>query len=165
MKSLTEFYTKASRCKSCNSEYQRLRYAAKREEIRGKVNEYRAKNRDVINARERKLWVEQKVERRAKKRKFYASNRVRLAAKRYNTTVEFLDWLWLEQNGQCAVCMVDLEREGKDTHIDHDEVTGRVRGYLCGRCNMGLGLLRHSTLTMHRAIWYLNINQKEASCG
>ena len=37
------------------------------------------------------------------------------------------------QEGRCAVCNVSLEHH--KIHVDHDHVTGLVRGLLCWRCN------------------------------
>lgn len=44
---------------------------------------------------------------------------------------------------------------GKARHIDHDHQTGKVRGVLCSRCNMALGLLHDSPATLARLIEYL----------
>ena len=37
------------------------------------------------------------------------------------------------QEGRCVVCNVSLEHH--KIHVDHDHVTGLVRGLLCWRCN------------------------------
>lgn len=40
-------------------------------------------------------------------------------------------------------------------HLDHDHDTGAFRGWLCGRCNMGLGALGDSIATIERILAYL----------
>jgi Recombination endonuclease VII len=40
-------------------------------------------------------------------------------------------------------------------HIDHDHVTGRVRGLLCLHCNTSLGLFGEDPALMDRAADYL----------
>lgn len=40
----------------------------------------------------------------------------------------------LKQKGLCAICA----KEPKKACVDHDHKTGKVRGILCHRCNIGL---------------------------
>jgi hypothetical protein len=39
--------------------------------------------------------------------------------------------------------------------IDHDHVTGQVRGLLCGSCNSGIGLLRDDPGVIKAAARYV----------
>ena len=57
------------------------------------------------------------------------------------------------QGGLCALC-----RKGKAEHVDHDHLTGRVRGVLCFNCNSGLGQFRDSIDLLARATDYLKDN-------
>lgn len=45
--------------------------------------------------------------------------------------------------------------EGKGTHVDHCHTTGVFRGWICNRCNMGLGLLGDNVAGLRRMIVYL----------
>ena len=45
------------------------------------------------------------------------------------------------QNGLCAACGRAPTGRKKRLMIDHDHKTGRVRGALCNRCNLALGLV------------------------
>lgn len=74
-------------------------------------------------------------------------------AKRYGLTIEELDNLLKEAGGVCKIC----PREPiKWLVIDHDHVTGVVRGVLCERCNQGLGLFNDNVEWLQNAIKYLN---------
>ena len=61
----------------------------------------------------------------------------------------------LEQQGsRCAVCH-GTQPGKKGWIIDHDHVTRKVRGVLCGSCNMGLGLLKDNPDACNRAAAYI----------
>lgn len=52
---------------------------------------------------------------------------------RYGLTKVDYDSMYAEQGGVCAVC-----REAEIAVIDHDHITGEVRGLLCSGCNTTL---------------------------
>jgi hypothetical protein len=54
------------------------------------------------------------------------------------------------QEFKCAICEVET-----DLVIDHDHVTGEVRGLLCNNCNWLLGHAKDSKTTLFSAILYL----------
>ncbi len=56
-----------------------------------------------------------------------------------------------EQNFICAIC----SRAYENLRVDHDHVTGIVRGLLCNSCNTGLGLLGDTEEALLKAIEYL----------
>lgn len=62
----------------------------------------------------------------------------------------------MEQGGRCAMCRTSHPggRYGR-FHVDHDHVTGEVRGLLCGLCNKGLGALRDNPDLLRSALTYL----------
>lgn len=58
----------------------------------------------------------------------------------YGLTEADWDGLIKRQRGLCAICRTGKPGgRGERWHIDHDHVTGQVRGLLCHRCNMGIG--------------------------
>lgn len=61
----------------------------------------------------------------------------------YGLTQDDWDALVKRQQNRCAVCQTGKPGgRGERWHIDHDHVTGQVRGLLCGKCNSAIGLFR-----------------------
>jgi hypothetical protein len=54
----------------------------------------------------------------------------------------------------CENCKCVLDK-GFKTHLDHDHATGKFRGWLCNRCNLGIGALGDTIDGLQRAIDYL----------
>jgi hypothetical protein len=71
--------------------------------------------------------------------------------KRYGMTIEEFDQMREDQNGLCAVCKFPHA----ELHIDHDHETGRIRGLLCNKCNLGIGFMRDDPEVLQAAINYL----------
>ena len=58
--------------------------------------------------------------------------------------------IWLAGGG-CFICGSEHRLA-----VDHDHSTGRIRGLLCGNCNMAIGLLGDDTARLRAAIAYLS---------
>ncbi len=56
------------------------------------------------------------------------------------------------QDGRCAICR---EVPPRCLMVDHDHVTGLVRGLLCGRCNTAIAYLQDNPKLMVTAGMYL----------
>ncbi len=76
----------------------------------------------------------------------------------YGITEEELLDLLKAQNYKCAICEKILSYPNKNTHVDHDHTSGKVRGVLCHTCNTGLGKLGDSIESLTRALNYLKEN-------
>ncbi len=55
----------------------------------------------------------------------------------------------------CECCGRHKSDSKKAMHLDHDHVTGVFRGWLCNRCNAGIGMLGDNVAGLQRAIAYL----------
>lgn len=76
--------------------------------------------------------------------------------KRYGITQQQFDLLWHQQEGACAICRQPAYTGTGDRElsIDHDHITGKVRGLLCTHCNTALGMLRDNPHVILRALAY-----------
>lgn len=87
-----------------------------------------------------------------KARKYRASRYgLRYRLKRYGITLAQYDAMVISQGGKCAICGRASER----LVVDHDHVTGMVRGLLCDPCNLGIGKLGDTVAALIAATAYL----------
>jgi hypothetical protein len=99
--------------------------------------------------------------RHAKVRIYHEKNRDRLTKqqlvahrrRRYGLTEEEYKDMILSQNNVCAICNKPSD---KTLHIDHNHITGEVRGLLCSKCNSAIGLFKEDLVALNRAIEYLS---------
>ena len=63
-----------------------------------------------------------------------------------------------KQKGRCPICKINL-KDAKFTPVDHCHTTGKIRGVLCGNCNVGIGHLKDSLMNLFRAAMYLVKNR------
>lgn len=57
---------------------------------------------------------------------------------RYGISPEQFDEMLRRQRGRCCLCGAE-HKAGKALVVDHDHITGRVRGLLCRLCNTAVG--------------------------
>jgi hypothetical protein len=71
--------------------------------------------------------------------------------------------LFSKQHGSCAICKTPLELYGsmadryKIAHVDHCHSSGKVRGLLCSKCNVGLGAFKDNQTALRNAADYLDL--------
>ena len=70
---------------------------------------------------------------------------------KYGLTRESFDELKKKSGGMCGLCGLPM----RIYNVDHDHKTGKVRGFLCSKCNTGLGLLNDDIKLLQRAIEYI----------
>lgn len=60
---------------------------------------------------------------------------------------------------KCAICKAGIEEwggeKGNTSCIDHDHKTNKVRGLLCSKCNLGIGMFEDNSENLKNAIEYL----------
>lgn len=73
---------------------------------------------------------------------------------RYGITLEEKKSIFDLQNGVCGICGKD-NHGGKNWHIDHNHVTGEVRGILCSGCNVMIAHAHDNPNTLELGAAYL----------
>lgn len=77
-----------------------------------------------------------------------------------NMNLEKFNEILNKQNGVCAICFRKEETiiKGRliSLSVDHCHTTGEVRGLLCRKCNMAVGIIEENTEIAKNLINYLN---------
>ena len=122
---------------------------------RERVNEYyRRYHRTGKGRASDKRWKRNHPDRIRVRNQLYAQKHpdkmLSFGLKQYGLTVEQYHAL----GNVCMICGC-TRGEKRRLDVDHDAVTGIVRGLLCGKCNKGIGLLNHDSRLLQNAILYL----------
>ena len=126
---------------------------------------YRLRHPDIRAAQKRRHYLKYKdrnaVHRLVNKpnRQRYDKQRVRrphvrhaTVIRRYGITQADFNHMRIAQHNRCAICR---EVFTKTPRVDHNHDSGKVRGLLCGPCNIGIGLLKDSAVRLRMALRYL----------
>jgi hypothetical protein len=78
----------------------------------------------------------------------------------FGITIEQYEHILTAQNSVCACCgqnEISFHQSGvrRRLAVDHDHVTGTVRGLLCSLCNRALGMLREDPRLIESLLKYV----------
>lgn len=118
---------------------------------------WRLSNPDKVKARDKRAYRKYSDKVIARTRAWYKANpdKVRERSwRRRGIRLTHGDYLlmYAAQGGCCAICGTRHNR----LRVDHDHVTQKIRGLLCNRCNVGLGMMSDSPTTCRLAADYLD---------
>lgn len=137
VKSSVEFFVRSDNgrpgpyCKPCHAIRATVRYRANPEHGRLQAKRWRQDNPERVS-------------------EIHRNSNIRA----YGIEPEDYEALLLAQGGVCAICE-KICKTGKRLSIDHDHVSGQVRGLLCSSCNRGIGNLHDDVDLLVRAANYL----------
>lgn len=77
--------------------------------------------------------------------------------RKYGITEEEYKKIKKLQGGVCKICEMECIF-GKELSVDHCHKTGKIRGLLCRKCNIGLGYFDDDTKKLSKAMKYLKIS-------
>lgn len=120
---------------------------------------YYAGNKEAINAR-RKARVASNPDKEKERAKEYRKRRPEVFKKtwlkyQYGLTPAEREAMLAAQQYRCAICLSEDPNTKKGWHVDHCHDTGRVRGLLCRRCNVGLGHFKDDTALLEKVVQYI----------
>jgi len=152
-KPVDDFYTdrkakdgRRPECKACNLARRRAKYAEDPRPYIDRVMKWQRENPERVREYLARFNA-------SGKRK--QSNRKSHLKRKYGLTPEAFDEMLAMQGGGCAIC-------GKPNpdNVDHDHVTGRVRGILCWNCNVGVGQFEDDIERLITATAYLDRDEE-----
>jgi len=132
----------SSWCRECERDYQRNLYAKNPQRIRQRAKTWRAKYGAKYSAI-----------RKAQREKYYAAE----IARKYKFPKEEALRLLKTEGSHCKACRTpfDLTKPLLRRSLDHCHKTGKIRGFLCSRCNTVAGMVNDDIELLSKIADYL----------
>lgn len=117
----------------------RAYYRAHREQILAQSRAYAKARREQLAGYHKKYHKENKEKHNDRTRRG-------LIRKNYGISLEEYTAILAAQGGVCLICKVPIQppntrcKTGARACLDHCHDTGRIRGFLCHKCNLGIGM-------------------------
>lgn len=120
------------------------------EKVKETKRRFRERHRERLLEESRLAYASNPDRARKTSRDWYAANKERVResvrSRKYGIAPEEIAEMRVRQGGRCAACGLHEgelppthDRAPKTLDVDHDHVTGAVRGLLCHGCNLALG--------------------------
>lgn len=130
------------------------------EKRRSTQNRWRADNKEYLKEKRYEKYRENPEKHKEYSRKYREKNPEKVLA--LNLKIKYGigldDWYGIlaKSGGKCMICSSD-----KHLRLDHCHDSGRVRGALCHRCNIGIGMFDDNPDALWRAVCYLIENSND----
>jgi len=139
-------------------------YIANREKILARFKAYRSTHRKENASYCRAYYIAHREEFKARNRTYHITRREGIKDQRmlrvYGLSQTAFNSLFNKQGGICAICG-NADWNGQRPCIDHDHVTGKVRGLLCSKCNTAQGLIKEDPDIARAMVDYLEGHLQE----
>ena len=91
------------------------------------------------------------------KEKVRAYQRVYYRVRCYGIDKNTFDRMLKYQNNRCGICGITFNLADKKSspHVDHNHSTGKLRQFLCMKCNCGIGSFNDNPTLLKKAVEYL----------
>lgn len=140
-------------------QYDKARYMQLKEKIKIATRLWSLANKEKVRESKRK-WENKAEGEHA--RKLIVKRKYGLNPKEYINLIN-------NQGNLCAICFQEEPKQKIKTNrrrslsVDHCHSTGKVRGLLCSKCNLGIGSFEDDLNRLHNAILYLNPKLKDVT--
>ena len=111
----------------------------------------------VCTACRKKYYVQY---REKNKDKMNAESRARSILRKWGMTPDEYDGMLESQGYRCLICKNAFNN---DYHLDHCHETDVIRGFLCSRCNIGLGYFQDNPVSLRNAATYIEESRERSA--
>lgn len=137
----------------------KLYYEKNKERISARNKLWKQNNLDKVKEHRRVTYYNNQEKVLEKCRQYRSSlspeRKLKIKLRQYGLSVEeFLEIIDKQEN-KCAICG-EKPKHNRKLAIDHNHITGQVRGLLCFKCNSSIGLLNEDVVILNKIIEYLN---------
>lgn len=148
----------APHCKECRTKYQ------KTQDFKEKRKIYNFKNKERISQLRKEWYLENREKRLVKSLNDYCKHKQKRKNRtlkiKYGIDLKDYESMLLSQDGKCKICKKAKPGKYNFFAVDHDHLTGKVRGLLCSKCNIGLGQFEDNEDLLIEASKYLAESRK-----
>lgn len=92
----------------------------------------------------------------------FNKNKDGLLKARFGISLNDYNKMFIDQGGCCSICKIPQSALPKSFAVDHDHITGAIRGLLCDNCNRALGQFKDNVNNLKLAIAYLEKTQENS---
>lgn len=123
---------------------------------------YHKKHKKKANACSREYYHKNKEVEKEKRREFRRKNPEKMKdqdlRKNYGLSLDKYNKIFSIQKGCCVICGKHQSELNRALCVDHNHITNSIRGLLCPKCNVGIGMLcvdENETELLKQAIKYI----------
>lgn len=160
--SILNFSTNPSRkngyhnqCRNCAKINHKKWYNKNRKKRIKQTEQYRKDNFERLDKKRKEHY-------KLNRQKYADTERANRLLRNYGISTAQYESMKEKQKNVCAICF-KKETTGKikRLRVDHCHSTGKVRGLLCNKCNIGIGFLQDSLVLLKSAMKYLKGSKKK----
>lgn len=134
--------------------------ANNKEKVKEIKKKYRLTHKDKLKEYNKKYHYSHKKHYNEYKKKWKAKNPTKLKNEklkaRFKIDINIFNQFIVKQNNKCGICFNEFTNTGPlYPCIDHNHITGIVRGILCRSCNGGIGGLNDNPILLFKALKWL----------
>jgi hypothetical protein len=149
-------------------EYKKEYYKKHKDIIKKRASDYQKvnKKRALEYQKEYQKNNKEKIKEYRKKYRRKCKDKINMAVRKYHLvykygiTVDEYNKIFEKQKGCCAICGKHQNECKRILGVDHNHITGKVRGLLCTSCNQLLGFAQEDIKILKNSVDYLIENQQ-----